>query len=192
MRLPGSSALFPLLILAMLAGFTWWLERASRGEGIGPSPKLRHDPDFWVEHFVVRRFGPDGNIQNTLKAARMQHFPDDDSTEVTEPQVAYFRDDQTTTATARRAWLDKGGKHVRLMEGVRLVKVEPKEPETIVETSVLDVVPDDETAHTDAPATITQGQSVIHGAGGLDVNNKARIAVLNGPVTGTIYGKKDK
>jgi lipopolysaccharide export system protein LptC len=192
MRLPGSSTLFPLLVLAMLAGFTFWLERASRGDNLGPSPKLRHDPDYWVENFTLRKFDIDGAIQHTLQAARMQHFPDDDSTEVANPRVVYFRDGQTTTMTARQAWLDKGGKHVRLDEDVRVVRTNVADPDTIIQTSELDVMPDDEIAHSDAPATITQGRSVIHGAGGLDVNNKTRVAVLNGPVTGTIYGKPNK
>jgi lipopolysaccharide export system protein LptC len=192
MRLPGSSTLFPLLVLAMLAGFTLWLERATRGEGSGPSPKLRHDTDYWVDTFVLRRFGPDGAIQHTLKAARMEHFPDDNSSEVSEPRVAYFQPGQTTTMSSRKAWLDKEGKHVRLNDDVRVVRTDPKDMETIIETSTLDVMPDDETAHTDAPVTITQGKSVMHGAGGMEVNNKTHIAVLNGPVTGTIYGKNTK
>jgi lipopolysaccharide export system protein LptC len=193
MRLPGSSALFPLLVLAMLAAFTFWLERASRGESNGPNPNLRHDPDFWVDEFILRRYNLDGSIQHTLKAERMNHFPDDDSTEVTEPRVAYFRDGQATTLTARLAWLDKEGKHVRLEDEVRVVRNDPGSmTTTVIETSVLNVTPDDEYAQTDAPVEITQGRSVIRGAGGLEVNNKTRLAVLKGPVTGTIYNDRTR
>jgi lipopolysaccharide export system protein LptC len=187
MRLPGSSALFPLLVLAMLAAFTFWLERATRGDGGGPNPNLRHDPDFWVDEFILRRYDVDGSIQHTLKAARMTHFPDDDSTEVDEPRVAYFRDGVTTTLTARLAWLDKEGKHVRLQDEVRVIRTEPQGTAMIVDTRLLNVVPDDEYAQTDAPVTIIQGRSVVRGSGGLEINNKTRMAVLNGPVTGTIH-----
>jgi lipopolysaccharide export system protein LptC len=190
MRLPGASALFPLAVLAMLAGFTFWLEHASRGEGSGPNPKLRHDPDFWVDEFMLRRFNLDGSIQHTLKAARMEHYPDDDSTEVSEPRVAYFREGLVTTVTARKGWLDKEGKHVRLNDDVRIVRADQDGTSTVVETSILNVIPDDEYAQTDAPVTITQGKSVIRGAHGLEINNKTRIAVLIGPVTGTIYREK--
>jgi lipopolysaccharide export system protein LptC len=193
MRLPGSSALFPLLVLAMLAAFTVWLERASRGGANGPNPNLRHDPDFWVDEFILRRYNLDGSIQHTLKAERMNHFPDDDSTAVTEPRVAYFRDGQATTMTARQAWLDKEGKHVRLEDEVRVVRNDPGTMmTTTIETSVLNVTPDDEYAQTDAPVTITQGRSVIRGVGGLEVNNKTRLAVLKGPVTGTIHNDRSK
>jgi lipopolysaccharide export system protein LptC len=192
MRLPGSSALFPLLVLAMLAAFTFWLERATRGEGIGPNPNLRHDPDYWVDKLVLRRFDIDGSIQYTINAVRMTHFPDDDTTEVDEPRVAYFQEGTTTTLTARQAWMDKEGQHVRLQDDVRMVRTEPQGTISVFDTSLLNVTPDDEYAQTDAPVTITQGRSVMHGAGGLEVNNKTRISVLNGPVTGTIYRERTK
>jgi lipopolysaccharide export system protein LptC len=191
MRVPGASALFPLAVLAMLAGFTFWLEHTSRGDAIGGGRKLRHDPDFWVDSFTLRRFNLDGSIQHTLKATRMEHFPDDDSTEVSEPRVAYFRDGQTTTMTAHTAWLDKEGKHVRLQDEVRVVRSGPDSP-AVIETSVLNVTPDDEYAQTNAPVTITQGRSVMRGVGGFEVSNKTRIAVMNGPVTGTIYRENGK
>lgn len=192
MRLPGASALFPLLVLAMLAAFTFWLDHASRGDAAGGNAKLRHDPDFWVDEFVMRRFNLDGSIQHTLKATRMEHFPDDETTEVSEPRVAYFREQQSTTMTARSAWLDKEAKHVRLQDEVRVIRTEAGGTATLIDTSVLDVTPDDEYAHTEAPVTITQGQSVIHGAGGLEVSNKTRMATLRGPVTATIYPEHRK
>jgi lipopolysaccharide export system protein LptC len=192
MRLPGSSALFPLTVLAMLAAFTFWLERTTRGEGNGPDPNIRHDPDFWVDELVLRRYNLDGSIQHTLKATRMTHFPDDDTTEVSEPRVAYFRDGMTTTLTARLAWLDKEGEHVRLQDEVRVIRTEPQGTATVIETALLNVTPDDEYAQTDAPVTLTQGRSVMHGKGGLEVNNKTRLVVLRGPVTGTIYREPAK
>jgi lipopolysaccharide export system protein LptC len=187
MRLPGSSTLFPLLVLAMLAAFTFWLDHANRSDDGGGNAKLRHDVDFWVDEFNLRRYNLDGSIQHTLKATRMEHFPDDETTEVTEPRIAYFRDQQATTMTSRSAWLDKEAKHVQLREDVRVIRTEADGKAMLIDTSVLDVTPDDEYAHTEAPVTITQGKSVIHGAGGLEVSNKTRTAVLRGPVTATIY-----
>lgn len=186
MRATGST-LLPLVVLGMLGGFTFWLEQSSQDEGGGHS-NLRHDPDFWVERFTLRRFGPDGSIQHLLTAQRMEHFPDDESTEVESPYLAYFKG-RKTVATARTAWLDKEGKHVRLNDDVRVVRPGiDGGPDTIVTTSVLNIVPDDEYAQTDAPVTLSQGRTVVHGVG-IEVSNKTQVAVLSGPVRGTIERK---
>jgi lipopolysaccharide export system protein LptC len=185
MRATGS-ALLPLVVLGMLAGFTFWLEQTSQDEGNGNRAKLRHDPDFWVDQFTVRRFDTHGAIQHILSAKRMEHFPDDDSTEVASPYLAYFND-RKTVVTAKTAWLDKEAQHVRLNDDVRIVRPGiDGDPDTVITTSVLNIVPDDEYAHTEKPVTLTQGQTVIHGVG-VEVSNKTRVTVLSGPVQGTIY-----
>lgn len=192
MRLPGSSTLFPLLVLAMLAALTFWLDHASRGSGTGVNVKLRHDPDFWIDQLTMRRFDPQGAVQHTLDATRLVHYPDDDTTLVSNPRVTLFRGDTQATMTANSALLDKPGDRVRLQDAVRVVKTDPGGSSIVIDTSILDVFPDEETARTDVPVTITQGRSVIHGEGGLEINNKTRIAIINGPVRGTIYGKQEQ
>ena len=184
MRATGS-ALLPLVVLGLLAGFTFWLEQATQGEDTGGRSRLRHDPDFWVDKFTLRRFEPDGSIQHILTAKRMEHFPDDESTEIDAPYLAYFHG-RKTIATAKSAWLDKAAKHIRLIDDVRIVRPGiGGGPDTIVTTSILNIIPDDEYAQTDAPITLTQGQTVLHGIG-MEVSNKTQVAVLSGPVTGTI------
>ena len=193
MILPGSSStLLPLVILAMLAGFTIWLERASRDDADGPDPTLRHDPDFWADNFIVHRFNVDGSIQYTVNAIRMLHFPDDETTDINEPRIAYFRDDRTATITARNAWLDKDGERLRLIGDVRVVHTDAHGISTVVDTEELLVIPDDEQAHTEVPVTITQGRSVLRGDGGMDLDNRTRITVLKGPAAGTIYREEAK
>lgn len=181
----GSTTLFPLLIAAILAGLTFWLAQAAHiGEEVAASDAPQ-DPDAWVERFTVRRFGTDGKLRHTLVADRLLHYPRDDSTMVISPHLTYTSDN-TTVLTARTAWLDKGGKNVQLKDDVRVVRTAtPDAPETVFTTSVLDVVPDDEYAHTDAPVTITQGQSIVNGVG-MEANNKTGVTILNGPVNGVI------
>jgi lipopolysaccharide export system protein LptC len=106
------------------------------------------------------------------------------------PYLAYFHG-RKSIATATTAWLDKEGKHVRLSGDVRVIRPGiDGGSDTILTTSVLNVVPDDESAQTDAAVTLTQAHTVIHGVG-MAVSNKSQIAVLSGPVRGTIY-RKDK
>lgn len=185
------ASLFPLLVVGFLAALTLWLDRTSQTDDTGRRASGRHDTDFYVEHFTVRRYASNGALQHTVTAEKMLHFPDDDTTTVTTPRLTYYQG-QRTVVTAQTAWLDKEGKHVRLNDDVRIVRPGgPDSPETVITTSILFVTPDDEYAYTDAPVTITQGKSVVNGVG-MEANNKTELAVLSGPVQGIIYQSEKK
>lgn len=190
MRLPGPSALLPLVILGLLAAFTLWLEQTTRGEAAATTSSPRHDPDFWASQFSLRQYDIQGAIQHTLSAERMVHYPDDDTTEISEPRLSYFFEQQAAAITSRNAWMDKKGEHVRLEGDVHLTSTAPNRAPMEVQTSILYVTPDDEFARTDAPVTITRGKSVIHGTQGMELSNKTRVVVLNGPVTATLFPER--
>jgi len=181
---PSAATLLPLLLLALLAGVTFWLEQSTRSEA-GRDGKARHDPDFIIEDFQVRRYDIDGRLQHTLVAKKMTHYADDESSDVLTPHLTYHRL-VPTVVTSRTAWMDKGGDHVRLDDDVRVVRAENgTNPATVMTTTVLHVVPDDELAHTAAPVVITQGATVIRGTGQTS-NNKTQISTLAGRVHGII------
>ncbi|CAG0998302.1 hypothetical protein RHDC4_02993 [Rhodocyclaceae bacterium] len=183
MRASGA-ALFPVGLLGLLAALTFWLEQATQ-EQPGRDGRSRHDPDFIVERFHVRRFDTEGMLQHSLVAQKMLHYPDDDSTEVLAPRLTYHRT-PPTVVTSDTAWLSADGKQVRLDGDVRVVREAlGSRPATTIATSVLHIVPDDETARTDAPVTITQGRSIIDGTG-LEADNKTQTAVLLGRIRGII------
>ncbi len=180
-----ATSLFPLLLAGLLAAMTFWLERAARPPATGMDGKTRHDPDYIVDNFTVRRFGPEGFLQHTLHAAHMRHFPDDDSTLVLKPELTYHRTPETHVS-ARQAYLDSGAKHIKLMDDVIIQRAGTNKPETILTTQVLDVTPDNETASTNAPVTITQGQSNVRGSG-LRTDNRIGQHVLTGRVNGIFH-----
>ncbi|MGE5468930.1 MAG: LPS export ABC transporter periplasmic protein LptC [Ignavibacteria bacterium] len=186
----GSTALFPIAVLSLLAAGTFWLNRATE-IGDGRVGKQRHDPDYFVDHFTVRRFDETGKLQHFLVGEKMLHYPDDDSTEVLAPRLTYFRT-PPVHVTSKKAWLDKDGKHVKLEGDVHVVREGLNgDPPTDIATSVIYAVPDDSFAHTNAPVVITQGLSVMHGTG-METNDKSKISILYGRATGTIFQKDQK
>jgi lipopolysaccharide export system protein LptC len=185
----ATTGLFPVVVMALLAGLTFWLDRATQPQDDSRSGKHRHDPDFIVDNFRVRRFAADGGLQHTLLATKMLHYADDESTEVVAPRLTYHRT-PLLNITANTAWLDKDGKHVRLNGDVRIVRdAIGGKPPTEIDTSVLHAVPDDEFAHTAAAVKITQGLTVLHGTG-MESNNKTQISVLFGPTNGIIHNNQ--
>ncbi len=184
----GSAGVVPVAVVALFAALTFWLERATHQEERRDG-RNRHDPDYIVDNFTLRRFNTDGVLQHTLVANRMTHFADDESTEVAKPRLTYHRT-PPLHITSETAWLDKDGKHVRLHDNVRILRESLDErPPTEIRTSVLHVVPDDELAHTDVPVKIIQGLTVLNGTG-LESSNKSQISVLFGRTDGIIYNKQ--
>lgn len=185
-RANPAATLFPLLLAALLAGLSYWLELTTRQQTTGNDGKSRHDPDYIIEKFELRRFDPQGNLQHTLVADLMRHYPDDDSTVVFAPRLTYHRT-PPTLVSSREARLDSEGKHVELLDDVRVTRAGTAgKPDTVLTTSRLHAYPDDEIAKTNVPVTITQGQTNVNGSG-LNADNKTSIYVLEGPVRGVFF-----
>jgi lipopolysaccharide export system protein LptC len=180
-----AASLFPLAMLVLLAALTFWLNRVIQGDN--PRGVQRHDPDYWAEHFKVRRFDIDGKLQHTVIADKLLHYPDDDTTVVTMPHIIYNRK-PPSEIFARTAYIGRDGKEVDLVDEVQVIRhgATGKSHPTVLETRTLKVFPDDEKGHTNDPVVITQGRSVMRGTG-LDIDNRSGITVLRGRVTGTLH-----
>lgn len=182
----SAAPLLPLLLLALLAAGTFWLERASRMEESVSDGLQRHDPDFIIDNFTTRRYGLDGKLQHTLRARKLQHYPDDDSSDVTAPNVFYAQRTPPLYIDARRAWVGKEGEEIHLQEDVRMVRAAGiNNPELVMETAELWVYPDDEFARTSTPVSIFQGRSRMYGSG-LEANSRTQQFVLLGRARGSL------
>ena len=113
MRL-STTRLFPLALMLALAGLTFWLEHATRVEEKTPALR-RHDPDYILTRFTTTTYGASGEALTQLAAARMVHFPDDDSTELVAPRVVQSKPDQPrVTVRADRGTLSREGDEIHV------------------------------------------------------------------------------
>ncbi len=182
------ASIIPIVLLVILAAISLWLERSVRAPN-GDSSKLRHDPDFWVEKFSVKKFGPDGNLTSTFTAEKMTHYPDDETSHLDRPSMRYHRK-SSVVVSGTQGLVSKDGQQISLIGGAKIVREgTDSTPATQVTTRVLNVFPDEEIARSDLPVTITQGQSVINGSA-MELNHATGVSVLSGRVTGTVYKKK--
>ncbi len=187
-----TDSLFPLAILAMLAGLTIWLDQAIRTDDAKSDGRNRHDPDFIVEQFSVRRLDDAGLLRNSMTARKMVHFPDDDTTELTDPSLTYHSRVPATHLEAERGHATKDAEIVVLNDHVVAWRDATKDAlEIRFTTSELTVRPDAESATTDQPVSIIQGKSVITGTG-LDVDNRTGITVLRSKVKASIDRNQNK
>lgn len=170
------AAWFPVMLLAAVAAVTVWLDRQVQPPEPVADAKARHDPDYIVDNFTVTRIGPDGVVRYKLVARKMQHYPDDDTTDLDAPKLVNYRGaNVTVTATAKTATLSSNGDDAYLKEDVRLVRAAyANRSELTVRTTWLHVIPDTGIAKTDRPVRIEDATTVIT-SNGLEFNNDTHI-----------------
>ncbi|KAB2920973.1 MAG: LPS export ABC transporter periplasmic protein LptC [Dechloromonas sp.] len=184
--------LFPIVLVVLLAGLSFWLQRAVDIEEPRHDGNLRHDPDAIAENFTVRRFDANGQVKYLLTAPYLVHYPDDDSSELRSPTLVNYRPDAPpVTFSALNAKVSAKGETVFLWDDVRAARAATAErPELLARMPDLTVQPDLGTAFTNSPVEITMGQSWLKGVGAQLDNNTATF-VLQSQVTG-VYVRPGK
>jgi len=159
--------MFPLVLMLALAGLTFWLERTVREED-GAHPSLRrHDPDYVVDNLAHTRFNMQGVVESTLAAAKMLHYPDDDSTDLVAPRMVQTKPNEPrVTLTADRGTLSQDGEEVFLYGNVLVVRAAgPEGTETRMRTSFMHVVQAHSVIRTDRDVVITEENRLLSGRG---------------------------
>ena len=186
-----SQQFFPVVLLSLLAALSFWLARSvdlpeGRHDG-----KQRHDPDAFIEDFQVRRMDESGALQYRLTAPRMQHFPDDDSSLLTQPRLEYYQAEKPSlTLSGKNGYVASKGETVFFWDDVMATRAATADrPEMVARMPDLTVQPDEGIAFTDSPVEIVQGRSWIKGVG-MQLDNNNSVLVLKSRVTGTYYRPK--
>ena len=181
------SQFFPLLLLAVLASLTFWLDQAVQ-QGATGSGSERHDPDYIVDNIVVRRMDAKGDVKHTLYAERMTHYPDDDTTHLVTPRfVSNASARAPMSITSRTARVSSGGEHIYFETDVRATRAAYADhSEMVMETSFLHVTPDEHIARTDRPVTVTDAHTVAR-AIGLELNSETRTVKFLSQFRGTYH-----
>lgn len=186
-----ATRLFPLLLMLALALLTFWLEQMVR-EDAGTHPSLqRHDPDYVVDRMKLVRYDANGGIESTLAAAKMIHYPDDDSTELIAPRMVQTKPNEPrVTVTAQRGTLSQDGEEVFLYDDVLLVRDGAAgSPETRMRTSFLHVVRARSLVRTDREVVISEDGRMLSGRG-MEYYNDSRQVFLRDRVRGRFEPRK--
>jgi lipopolysaccharide export system protein LptC len=181
----------PVLLLAGLAGLTYWLDQKVqplRGRDGGSAD----EPDFVVDDFVATRMSLSGVPSYAVRAKRMVHYPEDNSARLENPELTHFDQDKAPVSIrADQGVLDQNGKSADFTGNVQVRRAAYGDnPELALYTTYLHVIPEEEIARTDREVKIVSGNSTLE-AVGLEFNNKTRMLNLLSKVKGT-YATPDK
>jgi lipopolysaccharide export system protein LptC len=188
------TAYMPLVVMALLALFTWWLVRNSPVADEPRGPKaVRSEPDYIMGSFTLQRYSPDGDLSVQIQGAQLRHYPDTDLLEIDGVQlVATTADGAVTRATANKASATGDGNEVKLEGGARVVQegVDQALPMEI-EGEYLQALLKTKQVRSHLPVRLRQGTSELRVAR-VEVDNAKRVAVFGGPIRVQIQPPKQR
>ena len=178
------TVVFPLVLLALLALLTFWIDRSVQPPERRPDANLRHDPDYILDNFVTTRTNVNGALAYVLAAVKMKHYPDDDTTELERPRFTQYAVNKPyTQIEGQRGNVSSDGETVEFMDNVVVVRQASKDKgEMTVRTQYLKMFPKQEVAVTDKPVVITQAPETVIHANGMVFNKKNQTVNLRGRV----------
>ncbi|WP_420994596.1 LPS export ABC transporter periplasmic protein LptC [Cupriavidus sp. 30B13] len=183
--------LLPLLLMALVAGSTFWLVQVNSPHEAPAGPVgTKHEPDYYMIRFSATELAEDGNTKMRFTGDKMIHFADDQTYEVTKPAMrAYEIDRPPVTGHADRGTMNAEGSVVDLFGHALIVRAQgpdpAKDPPMTAASEYFQVLVNDDIVKTDKPVKLTRGPSVMT-ANGLVFNNVTREVQLLGNVHGTI------
>ncbi len=177
--------LFVLFALGALL-LSNWLSRQAEDEQARSEQVRRHIPDYFLNDFTATTMGPTGQPEYRLSAERMEHYPDTDTSELTKPQMVFYRTgERNWHARANRGRVGPGGEVVYLSGNVEIHQpgVVGEPPRRLV-TDHIEMYPQRDYAETDAPVTVTGPRTRIDGVGLRAYLEQERLVLLS-EVSGT-------
>jgi len=159
----------PLLLTALLmilAGGTWWLRQGVQDD-TERQPHPPHTPDYWIDGLNARTMDKEGRPRRLLTAESLLHFPDDQSTELTRPELLLLEDGRPPwRIRSELGWVSRDGELLLLQGEVQIERETDGNvrPMHLV-TRDLRVQPKDEYAETEQPARVDSGPHWMESTG---------------------------
>lgn len=110
-------------VLVALAALTWWLPNALTPRGSLFDGESRHDPDYTIENFVATEMNIQGQPKHELRAVKLVHYADDDTSDLTRPYLIQYSPGAAPLHTrADRGQIAPDGKEILMRGNVRVTR----------------------------------------------------------------------
>lgn len=181
-----------IVVLAVLAVGSFWLQGRLDDDPAEKTARLAQ-PDYIMTDVNSVKMGPDGQPENRLIAEYLEHFADQDMTELHAPLYQIYRPGREPLfASAERAWITEGNSVILLRDNVNFWEdADSGERVFHVITSEATVYPDRNYAETDKPAVIQTRDTRSSGVGMRAFMDESRIELLSQVFT-VIKGKAER
>lgn len=153
--------------LALVALITGWFSFMTSTEKENVIAKPAHKIDYFLKEFNALSLNETGHPKQRLEAQYLEHFIDDDSTELTEPDmVIYSPDKPDLEIDSETGYISSDGELILLNGPVNIHRQAQKgSPALNIDTENLRVHMNNNFAETDAYAIVTSGENRVEGDG---------------------------
>jgi lipopolysaccharide export system protein LptC len=155
-------------VFLLLALASWWLRQQIEDEAVRePGIISAHTADYWATNLSSRVMDEQGHLLRILTADSAQHFPDDGSAELVNPQIKFVKaSGPAWRVQSETGWVSHSADLVRLNGAVTMYRnaISGGFPVHIT-TKNLQVKPKDEYAETEQPVQMVTGSHWIKSKG---------------------------
>lgn len=176
-----TAIIFPLVLAGLMALLTFWIYQTVEEQGSKTDGSNRHDPDYIMENFVTSQTDVTGELSYVLTAAKMTHYPDDDTTKLEQPKFTQYTINKPyTKIVGQHANVSPDGEEIEILDDVVVIREAFGEKgEMQVFTDKLTLFPNQSLAKTDQPVVIKQApKTVIHATGMIYDKKKKTMKLL--------------
>lgn len=186
-------AWLPVLVMAACAlGTVWLVRNAPRLDAGSAAAAPRHEPDYRMQQFSVRRFDAAGVLLSELRGIHGVHYPDTNTLEVQAPRMfAYDEGGAITHGRAQRGVSNHDGSQVQLYTDARIWRdaVQGADGRTTpalqFEGDYLNALTERAQLSSDQPVRLSRGADWFEGDR-FDYDDTTGVANLRGHVRGMI------
>lgn len=173
--------LFTVLLFLLAAASSWWLYQKVQSTEPARSIEAKHEPDYFFEDFVLTSMDSQGQPKHRLKGTRMTHYPDDDTTEIEQPELElYVNAMPVWQINAEHGLVSAEGDQVLMRGEVRIKRHGSGQQDAVyVHTRDVLVRPDEKYAETDQLVIITSGNLKVKAVGMRVFIGQGRVELLS-------------
>lgn len=114
-----ANRIFSLLILAIIASVTWWLENLVSSSQTEAIRQQTNRPDFYMENFTMRNFNPNGELHYQASGKTMIRYPKDDVLDIEQLDMQAYQSEQAPLfVKSNTARISNDGNHILLTGAV--------------------------------------------------------------------------
>lgn len=160
------------MIIAALAYVSWLLNDKTQAVKQITDKSIRHDPDYYANNLETYILDETGSPGYYLKTTALTHYPDNNTTELSEPEFLLFKQGQITWSINAASGQIKPDNNKIYLSGNVLAQDKFTKQKTRLKTNTLLLKPESKTAETEAHILIEDSHGKTEATGlSADLNN---------------------